>query len=142
MYSSTQAGAFALQAGERTLSIRAFTAYVTLAGLANATIASSHPVPASSITEHHHSISLAIRAVLYVACAVGGRFRWRSFFTGTDSPPRITPDPPIHFLHFALTNAAAWVWVPAIVLLSRQDSPASAALSILGAALLANGLLP
>jgi hypothetical protein len=37
-------------------------------------------------------------------------------------------------------NANAWVWVPAVVLLSRQDSPGSAALAALGAALLANGL--
>jgi hypothetical protein len=138
MASSTQAGAFALQAGERPLSMRRFTGYVVTAGLVNASIAAFllFRLPASQEPSLH---SLAIRAFIYVAGAVlagmaGARFYWNQF-----SIP-FTTDPPLSFLLFALVNANAWVWVPAVVLLSRQDSPASAAFSALAAALLANGL--
>lgn len=138
MATSTQAGAFSLQAGERSTSIRAFTGYVVLAGLMNAAIASFllFRLPA----DHAPSLqSLVIRSMVYVVGAVlagaaGARFYWNKF-----SIPFST-DPPLSFQLFALVNAAAWVWAPAVVLLSRQDSPVSAALSALGAALLGNGL--
>ena len=138
MASSTHTGAFALQAGERPTSLRRFLGYVVIAGLGNAAIAAYllFRLPAAHAPSLH---SLLIRAVLYVAGAVlagaaGARFYWNRF-----SVP-LTTDPPLSFQLFVLVNAAAWVWVPAVVLLSRQDSPVSSALSALGAALLANGL--
>ena len=138
MASSTHTGAFALQAGERPTSLRRFLGYVVIAGLGNAAIAAYllFRLPAAHAPSLH---SLLIRAVLYVAGAVlagaaGARFYWNRF-----SVP-FTTDPPLSFQLFVLVNAAAWVWVPAVVLLSRQDSPVSSALSALGAALLANGL--
>jgi hypothetical protein len=118
--------------------LRKFTAYVVLAGLVNAAIAAFlfFRLPA----DHTPSFrSLLIRAVFYVAFSVlagagGARFYWNRF-----SIP-FTTDPPLSFQLFVLVNASAWVWVPAAVLLSRQDSPVSSVLSALGAALLANGL--
>ncbi|HEV2484058.1 MAG TPA: hypothetical protein VGT08_00865 [Terracidiphilus sp.] len=115
-----------------------FTAYVVLAGLLNAAIAAFlfFRLPA----DHTPSFrSLLIRAMFYVAFSVlagagGARFYWNRF-----SIP-FTTDPPLSFQLFALVNACAWVWVPAVVLLSRQDSPVSSVLSALGAALLADGL--
>ncbi len=123
---------------ERPVSFRKFFAYVVLAGLLNATIVAfliCH-LPAA----REPSIrSLAIRAFLYVMFAAaagvaGARFYWNRF-----SIPFKT-DPPLSFSLYALGNASAWVWLPAIVLLSRQDSPASSAVSGVSAALLACGL--
>jgi hypothetical protein len=138
MASSTQTGAFSLQAGERPVSLGRFTGYVVMAGLLNAAIAAFllFRLPADVAPSLR---SLLIRAIIYVAGSVlagmaGARFYWNQF-----SVP-FTSDPPLSFPRFALINAAAWVWVPAVVLLSRQDSPASAAFSALGAALLASGL--
>jgi hypothetical protein len=138
MATPTQAGAFALQAGERPISIRTFTGGVVLAGLLNATIAAfliCH-LPASHAPSLH---SLFIRASLYVVFAIvagaaGARFYWNRFSLPINTAPALS------FSLYALANAAAWVWVPAIVLLSRQDSPAASALSGLGATLLASGL--
>ena len=138
MASSTQARAFSLQAGERPVSLRKFTGYVVAAGFVNAAIAAYmlFRLPADHAPSLH---SLLIRAALYVtgaalAGAVGARFYWNRF-----SVP-FTCDPPLSFRLFWLVNAAAWVWVPAVVLLSRQDSPGTAAFSALGAALLGSGL--
>lgn len=137
MASSTQAGAFAVEAGKRPIGIRTFAGYVALAGLGNAAIAAyliSHLPPYAPTLR-----SLLVRSLIYVAAAMlaglgGARFYW----IRSSTPFRF--DPPLSFHLFALVDAAAWVWAPSIVLLSRQDSPASAALSALGAALLANGL--
>jgi hypothetical protein len=138
MACSAQAGTFALQAGERPIGIKTFAGSVALAGLVNAAIAAFllFRLP----TSHAPSLrSLLIRAFIYVAGAVlagmgGARFYWNR----SSTPFRF--DPPLSFRLFVLVNAAAWVWVPSIALLSRQDSPAAAALSALGAALLAKGL--
>lgn len=129
---------FAVEAGERSLSMKAFAAYLVLAGLANATIVAlifCH-LPASRVPTLH---SLLIRAVLYVAFAAAAGAAGAQFYWNRSSFPR-RADPPLSFLPFALANAMAWVWVPAIVFLSRQDSPAFAAFCALGAALLASGL--
>ncbi|HUV68416.1 MAG TPA: hypothetical protein VMW15_02055 [Terracidiphilus sp.] len=138
MFSSAQTVPFALQAGERPIGIRTFAGYVALAGLGNAAIAAFllFRLPASHEPSLH---SLLIRAFIYVVGAVlagmgGARFYWNRSYASFGNVP------PMSFRFFALVNATAWVWVPSIVLLSRQDSPASAALSALGAALLANGL--
>src|ERR1039458_5194154 len=130
MACSAQAGTFALQAGERPIGIKTFAGYVALAGLVNAAIAAFllFRLP----TSHAPSLrSLLIRAFIYVAGAVlagmgGARFYWNR----SSTPFRF--DPPLSFRLFVLVNAAAWVWVPSIALLSRQDSPAAAALSAPG----------
>jgi hypothetical protein len=133
-----QPRAFALEAGERSLSIKGFAAYLVLAGLANAAIVAlifCH-LPASRVPTLH---SLLIRAVIYVACAAAAGAAGAQFYWNRSAFPR-RADPPLSFLPFAIANAMAWVWVPAIVFLSRQDSPAFAAFCALGAALLASGL--
>jgi hypothetical protein len=137
MASATEASAFALEAGKRPIGIRTFAGYVALAGMGNAVIAAYliSRLPPSAPTLR----SLLVRALIYVAGAAlvglgGARFYWNR----SSTPFRF--DPPLSFRLFALVDATAWVWAPSIVLLSRRDSPASVALSALGAALLANGL--
>ena len=138
MASPTQAGAFALEAGKNPTSVEKFLSFVVLAGLGNAFIAAFllFRLPADNAPSLH---SLLIRSVIYVCGAVlagaaGSRFYWNRL-----SAP-FTSDSTLSFPLFAIVNARAWVWVPAVVLLSRQDSPGSAILSALGAALLASGL--
>lgn len=138
MATPSQAGAFALQAGEHPMSVQKFLSYVVLAGMGNALIWAFllFRLPADHSPSLH---SLLIRSLIYVSGAVlagaaGSRFYWGRF-----SVP-FTTEPPLSFPLFAIVNACAWVWVPAVVLLSRQDSPGSAFLAALGAALLANGL--
>ena len=83
--------------------------------------------------------ALAIRAVIYVlvttlAGMAGVQFYWNR------SSARFRPSRPISFGPFILVNAAGWVWVPSIVLLSREDSLVSLVLAVLGSAVLAAGL--
>jgi hypothetical protein len=83
--------------------------------------------------------ALCLRALLFVftgslAGAVGSRFYWKR------SPSPWAADPPIPFSLFVLAGAAGWAWVPAVVLLGREDSPLTAAIAILGTALLAFSL--
>jgi hypothetical protein len=136
--SPTQTGAFAIEAGARPKSVRRFTSYLVLAGLTNAAIAAFllFNLPASREPSLR---SLFIRALLFVGGAVlagmaGSRFYWNR------SSAALKAIAPLSFRRFVLVNAEAWVWVPAIVLLSRQDSPVCAVLCALGAALLSNGL--
>jgi hypothetical protein len=138
MASPTQARAFALVAGERPISIRAFAGRMILAGLANAAIAALlfFRLPASQEPSLH---SLFLRALVFVAAAaLAGLAAIGYYWRHSTSPFAI--DPRLSFRRFALVNAEAWVWVPAFALLSRQDSLFSAALSALSAALLAIGL--
>ena len=120
------------------MSTRRFTSYLVLAGLTNATIAALlfFHLPASREPSIH---SLFVRALLAVAGvilagAAGSRFYWNR------SAAALRADSPLSFRSFVLVNLEAWVWIPAIVLLSRQDSPASTLLSAVGAALLSHGL--
>ena len=138
MSSPTQAGTFTVEPGARSVSVGRFTSYLVLAGLLNAAIAAFllFDLPASRAPSLR---SLFIRALLFVGGAVlagmaGSRFYW------SRSSAVFRADAPLSFRRFVLVNAEAWVWVPAIVLLSRQDSPGSALLCALGAALLSNGL--
>ena len=138
MASTVQAGIFPRQAASGQLGIGAFAGYLATAGLINALIAAflfCRLPPSHSPT----IASLFIRASVFVAIAVvagvaGARFYW------TRSATPFVTDPPLSFPLFALVNAAAWLWVPSVVLLSRQDSPVSAVLAALAAALLAAGL--
>ncbi len=138
MAAPTKTGTFAVEAGARVLSVGKFTSYLILAGLTNAAIAAYllFHLPASREPSLR---SLLIRALLFVGGAVlagmaGSRFYWNR------SSAALRADAPLSFRRFVLVNAEAWVWVPAIVLLSRQDSPGSAMLCAIGAALLSNGL--
>jgi len=133
----TQIGLSTFPATRPPLSAPFFTLLV-LAGLLNTLIAAFFflRLPA----DHHPSLtSLTIRAILYVligalAGTLGSWFYWRR----NDSPFR--RNPPIPFNLFALACASTWVFVPAIILFSRQDSPLTCAFSILAAALLAFAL--
>lgn len=111
---------------------------MVFAGLANAAIAAFllFHLPASREPSLH---SLFVRALMFVAGAVLAGMAGARFYWSRSSSP-FTTDLRLSFRRFALVNAEAWVWVPAVVLLSREDSPLSAVLSALGAALLANGL--
>ena len=118
--------------------LRRFFCLMVIAGLLNAMIASfmlcrlpDSPMPSIS--------SLLQRAVFYVAIGVfagvaGAWIYWKS----PSSPFRERP--PIPFALFALVCAAGWAWVPSMMILSEQISPATAIVAAIGAILLAAGL--
>jgi hypothetical protein len=111
---------------------------LVVAGLINALIVAVLlcRLPAS----HTPSLTgLLFRAMAYVALGalagtVGTWIYWRRVSGSLGARM------PLPFRLFALTCAAGWVWVPAVVLLAAQDAPAAAAIAALGAALLAVGL--
>jgi len=115
-----------------------FFALLVTAGLLNTLIAAYIflQLPA----DHHPTLtSLLRRAAVYVvfgalAGTAGAWFYWRR----PTSPFRTNP--PIPFRLFALSSAAGWVWIPAVVLLSREDSPYTAPAALLAASVLALGL--
>src|ERR1700674_5734451 len=118
MASPTQIGISTYQADSAQPSVTRFIGILVTAGFINASIAAYLlcPLPQS----HHPSLAaLFVRASLYVSGAslagmAGAWFYW----TRPANPFRASP--PLSFGLFALTNAAAWVWVPAVVLLSAQ----------------------
>ncbi|HET6170077.1 MAG TPA: hypothetical protein VFE01_07850 [Terracidiphilus sp.] len=89
--------------------------------------------PASSIA------ALTARALLYVFLTALGGIAGARYYWHRSSVP-FAAYPPLSFSLFALANAAELVWVPAILLLSGQDSLASPVLAVIAAALLAAGL--
>lgn len=112
--------------------------FLVLAGLLNAVIAA---FLLCRLPESHAPRlgALLARAVIYVGIgALGGVagawFYWKrsstAFHLRALSPFRL----------FALTGAAAWIWVPSLVLLSRRDSPAGAAIAVVGSVILAIGV--
>jgi hypothetical protein len=138
MAAPTPIGLSAFMPKARKPSAMRFLFFLIAAGLLNSLIAAflflrlpdSH---APSLT------SLLIRAMLFVvigalAGVAGAGFYWRN----SSSPFR--DNPPIAFRLFALVCAGGWLWVPAIVLMSREDSPITAPIAVLAAALLAAGL--
>jgi hypothetical protein len=138
MASSTQAGSFALLADSDQRGMTTFVGYLVTAGLVNSLIVAFllcrlHTSPASSIA------ALSVRALIYVSLTALGGIAGARYYWNRSSVP-LTSDHPLSFRLFALANAAGWVWVPAVLLLSSQDSLASPALAILAAALLAAGL--
>lgn len=137
MAAPTQIGLSTYPATHPPLPAPFFTLLVA-AGLLNTLIAAYFflRLPA----DHHPSLtSLTLRAILYVligalAGTVGSWYYWRR----PTSPFR--NNPPIPFTLFAVACAAAWVFIPAVILFSRQDSPLTCVFSILAAALLAFAL--
>jgi hypothetical protein len=138
MASSTQIGISAIHADRDRPSMTRFVGFLVSAGLINASIAA---ILLCKLPDAHFPslTALFIRASIYVAVAclaglVGARFYWNRSSTPFNS------DPPLSFSRFARANAAGWVWVPAVVILSTQDSLASPILAVIGAAILATGL--
>ena len=83
--------------------------------------------------------SLVGRAVIYVAIgALAGTAGIYLYWNSPSSPFRAAA--PLPFSLFALTSAAGWVWVPAMVILSEQLTPATALVVMIGAFVLASGL--
>lgn len=115
-----------------------FVAFLVAAGLINALIAAYLllRLPASHFPT---LIALLVRAAIYAAFGalagtVGIWFYWRN----SQSPFR--ENPPVPFRLFLLSCTAAWVWVPAFVLFTQQDSPLTLPVALLGAGLLATSV--
>jgi hypothetical protein len=85
-----------------------------------------------------HTFSLAtafFAALTYVSAAVlsGLAATWVFW-----APSRLSPSSSLTL--FALTSAVGWIWMPSVVLLSRQHSIGAALVGAMGAALMAIGL--
>jgi hypothetical protein len=138
MAAPTQIGISRIHADREQPGMTRFIGFLVSAGLINASIAA---ILLCNLPDDHFPSLAALfaRASIYVVVAslaglLGARFYWNRSSTPSNS------DPPLSFSLFALANAAGWVWVPAVVILSTQDSLASPALAVLGAAILATGL--
>ena len=117
---------------------RAFVGFFVAAGLVNATIAA---LLMCRLPESHapSPLRLMVRAAMYVLAAAGaGVFGAWFYWRRSSSAYRFAS--PIAFREFALVCAGGWVWVPAAVLLSAQDSRATAFIGILCGAILGVGL--
>lgn len=118
--------------------LRTFIGFFVSAGLVNATIAAliiCQLPRANWLT----GSALVLRATSYVmaaACAgvAGAWVYWRRF----SHPFRVRS--PLSFGMFSLICAAGWVWAPAAVLLSTQDSKATIVIGVLCGAILGAGL--
>jgi len=138
MASPTQIGVSAYPAAPAHFGASRYFAFLVGAGLLNSLIAAFlflHLPDAHTPT----LTSLVVRASIFVivgalAGTVGAWYYWRR-----PASPFLW-NPPIPFHLFALSAAAGWVWVPAVVLLSREDSPITCPVAVLGAALLAYAL--
>ncbi len=85
-----------------------------------------------------HSLSLArafLAALTYVSAAVLAGLAATCFFW---APSRMSPSSSLSL--FALSSAVGWIWIPSVVLLSRQGSIGAALVGAMGAALMAIGL--
>jgi hypothetical protein len=119
-------------------SIRGFVGFFVSAGLVNATIAAVLlcRLPESRVPS---PAALLMRAALYVvlgavAGVAGAYFYWRA----SSNPYRLSS--PISFREFSLICAMGWMWVPAAVLLSTQDSTATLLIGAVCGGLLGAGL--
>jgi hypothetical protein len=138
MAAPTQIGISRIHADRDLPGMTRFAGILVGAGMINASIAA---ILLCKLPDAHFPslTALFIRASIYVAVAclaglAGARFYWNRSSTPFKS------DPPLSFSLFARANAAGWVWVPAVVILSTQDSLASPMLAVLSAAILAAGL--
>lgn len=83
--------------------------------------------------------SLLARAIFCVAVTgLAGVGAARFYWNRAPRPPASTPQ--VNFVTFALASAAGWVWIPSAMLLSTQNSPSTAIIVAVGAAILAYGL--
>jgi hypothetical protein len=138
MASPTQIGISTYPAAPAQFPAARYLAFLVGAGLLNSLIAAFlflHLPDAHTPT----LTSLVVRASIFVlagalAGTAGSWYYWRR----PASPFLLNPPIPFHL--FALASAAGWIWVPAVVLLSREDSPVTCPVAVLGAALLAFAL--
>jgi hypothetical protein len=138
MASPTQIGISTYPAAPAQFAAARYFAFLVGAGLLNSLIAAFlflHLPDAHTPT----LTSLVVRASIFVlagalAGTAGSWYYWRR----PASPFLLNPPIPFHL--FALSSAAGWIWVPAVVLLSREDSPLTCPIALLGAALLAFAL--
>lgn len=115
-----------------------FLAFLICAGLLNALIAA---FVVCRLPESHTPslVSIFFRALIYVGVGAMAGVAGAWFYWKRSSHPSKRSFP-ISFGLFALTCAAGWVWVPAVAILSDQDSAGAAIFSVVGAWLLAAGL--
>ena len=118
--------------------MRGFVSFFVSAGLVNATIAALLLCRLPD-TQGPSLRGLLMRAAIYVILGAasgvaGAYFYWRT----SSNPYRRTA--PISFGAFSLICAGGWVWVPAAVLLSAQDSKATAVIGFLCGVVLGTGL--
>jgi hypothetical protein len=83
--------------------------------------------------------ALSIRALAFVIIAAlagtaGSWYYWKN------SASPFSANPSVPFARIALACAVGWVWVPAVVLFSREDSPLTVFAAIVAATLLAFAL--
>lgn len=124
--------------GLDTYTARRFLVFMLGAGLLNGLIAG---FLLCRLPESHAPTlnSLIYRAVIYVAIgALAGIAGIYFYWSSPSSPFRAAA--PLPFSLFALTSAAAWVWVPSMVIFSEQLSAATALVGAIAAFLLATGL--
>lgn len=115
-----------------------FYGFMLAAGLLNATIA-AWIVCRLPDAYFPTLASLLARAVFCVAItALAGVGAARFYWNRAPRPPASAPQ--TRFATFALASAAGWVWIPSVMLLSTQNSPATAIIAAVGAAILAYGL--
>jgi hypothetical protein len=115
-----------------------YFAFIVAAGLLNSLIAAFLFLHLPD--DHAPTItSLAVRASVFVLVGAATGIVGAWYYWHRPASPFLV-DPPIPFRLFALASAAGWVWVPAVVLLSREDSPLTCPVAVLGAALLATAL--
>jgi hypothetical protein len=138
MASPTQIGISTYPARTDQPALMRFLGFLVVAGLLNSLIASLllFRLPDAHVPT---LTSLSLRALTFVVCgalagSAGVWFYWKS----SSSPFR--ENPPISLVLFALSCSVCWVWVPAFVLLSREDSPLTGPIAVLAAALLAASL--
>jgi len=121
-----------------TSSIRRALFLVSGAGLVNSMIAAfffCHLPDSDSVT----FVSLLTKALRFVCLgALGGIVGSWLYWKSPASPLR--KGSPLPFWLFALTCAAGWIWVPALVLLAEQFSAATAFVAMIGAFALATAL--
>lgn len=115
-----------------------FFGFMLTAGLLNAVIAAW--ILCRLPDDYFPSLaSLLARAVFCVAVtALAGVGAARFYWNRAPHPPASTRH--VKFATFALASAAGWVWIPSAMFLSTQNSPASALIAAIGAALLGIGL--
>jgi hypothetical protein len=133
-----QSGALALASGFDLFTASRFLTFTVAAGLVNAMIGSFLLLRLPEA--HAPSLSsLCVRAALYVAAGALAGVAGSWFYWNNPSSP-FREKSPLPFPLFALVCAAAWVWVPCMVLFSEQVSAATAFVAMAGALVLASGL--
>ncbi|HEV2322392.1 MAG TPA: hypothetical protein VGS10_00445 [Terracidiphilus sp.] len=115
-----------------------FFGFMLAAGLLNATIAAW--IVCRLPDDYFPSLaSLLLRAVFCVAAtALAGVGASRFYWNRAPRPPATTPQ--VSFATFALASAAGWVWIPPAMFLATQNTPATAIIIAIGAAVLGLGL--